>query len=207
MSAPNLTLLIGGVRSGKSALAERLAHATGKPVLFVATMQPLDDELRTRVAAHQASRPRSWRTIEEPERVVSALGQHAGPGDTVVIDCLTLWIANLLQRDLPDPDSAPVEAVGDAIAAARTSAADFSRWAASHDGEVIAVTNEVGMGVVPAYSIGRAFRDALGAANGVVAASAGRVYHLTAGLALELKAQGARPVDAFGEAPLNDPDL
>jgi adenosylcobinamide kinase/adenosylcobinamide-phosphate guanylyltransferase len=104
--APNLTLVIGGARSGKSALVERLAHATGRPVLFAATMEGRDDEVRSRIEAHRRSRPQSWRTIEEPVAVVEALQREATADDAVIVDCLTLWVANLLQRYLPDPEAA-----------------------------------------------------------------------------------------------------
>ena len=207
MNAPRLSLLIGGVRSGKSELAERLAHGTGRSTLFVATMEALDDELRQRVEAHRAKRPDSWRTIEEPLEVVPVLKAEARPGDTVIIDCMTLWIANNLQWDLPDVDSPTPREIDLAVSSARQKASALVEWSAVHDGDAIVVTNEVGMGVVPPYPLGRVFRDALGAANSIVARSAGRVYHLCAGLALEVKGLGAMPVSAFGEAPDDDPRL
>ncbi|HXH83638.1 MAG TPA: bifunctional adenosylcobinamide kinase/adenosylcobinamide-phosphate guanylyltransferase, partial [Candidatus Tectomicrobia bacterium] len=88
-----LTLIIGGARSGKSELALRLAHASGRDVLFVATMEPGDDELRERVARHRSERPAAWRTLEEPRDLVAVLEREARPGDVVVIDCITLWVS------------------------------------------------------------------------------------------------------------------
>ena len=197
----HLSLLTGGARSGKSALAERLAQATGRPVVFLATMAPRDDEVRHRIEQHRASRPATWRTVEEPLDVVSSLDRHTEPGETIVIDCITLWITNLLLRDLPDADSASIVEADKAVEASVNAAAHLVDWTARRTGETFVVTNEVGAGVVPPYRLGRIFRDALGRANGVIAARAGRVYHLNAGLALELKALGALPIDAFGEAP------
>lgn len=203
----HLSLLIGGARSGKSSLAERLAQATGRPVLFVATMEPRDDEVRLRIAQHRASRPSAWRTVEEPVDVVSALEANVRPGDTIVLDCVTLWVANMLLRDLPDADAASVGEADAAVENCVTAARGLLDWASPQAGEMFAVTNEVGMGVIPPYRLGRVFSDALGRVNAVIANAAGRVYHLNAGLVLELKALGALPVDLFGEAPANAPDL
>lgn len=194
-----LTLIIGGARSGKSDLAVRLARESGRPVLFLATLEPRDDEMRARIAAHRGTRPSEWRTVEEPRAVVDALHRHARAGDAVVLDCVTLWVANLLGPDdtAASNDAPPPDAVATAIERAR----DFAAWAAEFDGDVIVVTNEVGMGLVPPYPLGRAFRDALGAANRAIAARADRVYYLVAGLSLELRSLGAIPLDAFGDAP------
>jgi adenosylcobinamide kinase/adenosylcobinamide-phosphate guanylyltransferase len=194
-----LTLILGGARSGKSDLAQRLAAASGRDVLFVATMQPGDDELRLRVEQHRAGRPPSWRTIEATHDVEAALEQHARPGECVVIDCMTMWVSNLLIERLGDGDDVPAEAALAAIDDMAARARAFAGQAAPFDGDVVVVSNEAGMGVVPAYPLGRAFRDALGAANSAVAARADRVYWLAAGLALELKSLGGLPLEAFGE--------
>jgi len=197
-----LTLILGGARSGKSDLAQRLAAASGRDVLFVATMQPGDDELRLRVEQHRAARPPDWRTIEATHDVAGAMEQHARPGEIVVIDCMTMWVSNLLIERLGDGDDVPAAA---ALAAADDVAARaraLAGRAAAFDGDVVVVSNEAGMGVVPAYPLGRAFRDALGAANNAVAVEAERVYWLVAGLALELKSLGALPLKAFGEGGL-----
>jgi adenosylcobinamide kinase/adenosylcobinamide-phosphate guanylyltransferase len=195
-----LTLLIGGARSGKSAFAERLAAASGDPVVFIATMEPLDDDVRARIAVHQQSRPPEWRTIEAPRDLLTALNQHTTASDTVVIDCVTLWVSNLLLASLGESDNpAPADAER-ALAAIDKASRALIEQITSRSGESIVVTNEVGMGVVPAYALGRLFRDALGRVNALFATRADRVYSLTAGLALELKAAGAVPIDAF-EAP------
>lgn len=193
-----LTLILGGARSGKSDLAQRMAQASGRDVVIIATMEARDDEVRAKIAAHQASRPGHWRTIEEPIAIEREI-DRAPAGSFVLLDCVTMWVANLLLVRL-DPegddviDAAPV--VDEIVRAAET----FVAAAAVHDGDVVVVSNEVGLGLVPPYAAGRAFRDALGAVNRVIAARADRVYFVVAGLAVEMKALGALPLDAFGEA-------
>jgi adenosylcobinamide kinase/adenosylcobinamide-phosphate guanylyltransferase len=190
-----LTLILGGARSGKSALAERLAAASGRPVLFIATLEPGDDEMRARIAAHRRARPATWRTVEEPLVALDAATAHARAGDFVLLDCVTLWVSNLiLSRTGNHGDDADDETTAEAVASVR----GFAEWASGFDGDVAAVSNEVGMGLVPPYPLGRAFRDALGAANREIAARADRVYYVVAGLALELRSLGAAPLDAFG---------
>lgn len=192
-----LTLIIGGARSGKSELALRLAHASGRDVLFVATMEPRDDELRERVARHRSERPAAWRTVEAPRDLVAALEREARPGDFAVIDCITLWVSNMLTSALPDADDIDPAAAARAVEAARAQADALAAWCEGFPGDVAAVTNEVGAGVVPAYPLGRVFRDAMGTANAALAERAQRVFAMTAGLAVDLKAIGARPLDAI----------
>ncbi len=194
-----LTLILGGARSGKSDLAERLAIASGRSVLFLATMDPRDDDLRLRVERHRAGRPAAWRTIEEQYNVPAALESQARPGDFVIVDCMTMWISNLLLARLGDSGEPPAAEVADAIEDACGQARALAAWAAAFDGDVAVVSNEVGTGVVPAYPLGRAFRDALGIANRACAEPADRVYGLIAGLALDVKSLGARPIDAFAD--------
>ncbi len=198
------TLILGGARSGKSDLAQRLAIATGRDVLFIATLQPLDDEMRRRVDAHRAARPASWTTVEATADLVGALDAHARPGACVVIDCLTLWASNLLLAVVGESDDVPAERGAAAVDAIADRASALLERIAAHDGEVIAVTNEVGLGVVPPTPLGRLFRDALGGVNRAFAARADRVFYLTAGLALELKSLGAVPLESLG-APPTDP--
>jgi adenosylcobinamide kinase/adenosylcobinamide-phosphate guanylyltransferase len=196
-----LALILGGARSGKSDLAVRLAASSGRPVLFVATMEPGDDELRARVAAHRASRPAEWRTIEAPVALLDALTAEACPDAFVIIDCVTLWVSNLLLAALGDAERATAGEIDAAVRSAVTLAEKLAAWCADAGAEVAAVSNEVGSGVVPAYALGRAFRDSLGGANRALASRASRVYWTTAGLVLELKSLGAVPVEAFGEEP------
>jgi adenosyl cobinamide kinase/adenosyl cobinamide phosphate guanylyltransferase len=169
-----LTLLLGGARSGKSTLALSRARATGRPVAFIATAEALDAEMEERVARHRAERDPTWTTIEEPLDPDQALAELP-PDSCVVLDCLSLWVANLLQQDLPEE-----EIVGRARRAAAA--------AASRPGPTIAVSNEVGMGVVPEHLLGRRYRDALGRVNAVWAAAADEALFVVAGRALELEA-------------------
>lgn len=180
-----LIVIIGGARSGKSALAERLAGKADR-VLFVATAQALDDDMERRIAAHRSSRPPSWNTLEEPLELVDTMREAIEKHDLILLDCLTLWVSNMLLRN---ESSADVE--NSVLSAARQLLELFE----SRDSTWIVVTNEVGLGVVPPSSLGRAYRDALGRVNQLVAARADKVYLMSAGLGLELKSLGARPYD------------
>ena len=191
------TLILGGARSGKSDLAQRLAESSGEAVVFIATMEPRDDEVRARIEAHRAARPAAWTTVEEPRDVLAALDASAPAGAFVVVDCVTLWLSNLLEG-ISDGDAGPT---GDALDDIATRVEALASWCAAYAGDVAVVSNEVGMGIVPAYPLGRVFRDALGTANRALAARADRVYYTVAGLALELKSLGALPFDAIDAGP------
>ena len=167
-----LTLVLGGARSGKSVLAERLTlSAAGKaPPLYVATAEAFDDEMRDRIARHRADRGPGWRTVEAPADPAAAIAAAAEAG-AVLLDCLTIWAATLmhLERD-PDTETARL------VAAAR----DLGR-------PVVMVANEVGLGIVPDNALARRFRDVAGRMNQQVAAAADRVIFVAAGLPLVLK--------------------
>lgn len=170
-----VTLVLGGVRSGKSAFAQRQAEtfaAGGRPVM-IATGQAFDDEMRDRIVRHQADRGDSWRTIEAPLDLAGALKDLSGQ-DVVVVDCLTLWLSNhmLAEHDLAVQRERLSEAV-------RSCSARL--WL---------VSNEVGWGVVPDSSLGRRFRDEAGRLHQDLAAIADEVFLIVAGLPLSLKAQG-----------------
>lgn len=182
MSGKDLVLLLGGAGAGKSALAVRLASAAaGRAgrVLFVATAQPGDAEMAERIRRHQAARPKHWRLVEEPFDLARAVEANAAGCDAVLVDCLTLWVSNLLLRHEGDP------ATGERIL--RETAALLAAWERL-DTPWFVVSNEVGMGVVPPYPLGRAYRDVLGKVNRAVAAKATKAYLVVAGLALDLKA-------------------
>jgi adenosyl cobinamide kinase/adenosyl cobinamide phosphate guanylyltransferase len=163
-----LVLLLGGARSGKSRLAVERAAAAGRPVVFIATGEPGDDEMAQRIELHRAERPAEWQTVEEPIEIEQAL-RAAPPEATVVLDCLSLWVANVLETH-------PVEEVAAAAAAA----------AAARAGMTLAVSNEVGLGVVPMHPVGRAYRDALGRVNTIWADAAEDAYFVVAGRTLHL---------------------
>ena len=174
-----LTLVLGGVRAGKSAFAQRLA-SSGKRVLVVATAEAGDAEMAARIAAHQASRPAEWATLEAAVDVAEALSPVVDGYDTVLLDCLTLWVSNLLLR-APDPASA-----GEGIAAQAEALLALQRRS---DATWVVVSNEVGLGVIPPSELGRAYEDALGRVNQRFAAQADAVYFMAAGLPLQLKGE------------------
>jgi adenosylcobyric acid synthase len=163
----SLTVLLGGARSGKSALAQRWA---GEGATLIATGTALDDEMRVRIARHRADRPASWITVEEPIDLRGALADARG---TVVVDCLSLWVANLFEAGWTDE---AVEVEGAAAAAA----------AAARGERTFAVSNEVGLGIVPATPLGRRYRDVLGRVNASWADAAERAVLVVAGRVLEL---------------------
>ena len=182
-----LTFILGGARSGKSTLAERLARQ-GERVLYVATAEGRDEEMRRRIAAHQAARPQHWDTVEEPLDLAGALRPVHNRYDTVLIDCLTLWVSNLLLGRQP---GAADDAIEERIL---NTARELLQLVASSGAGWIMVSNEVGLGVVPGSPLGRSYRDLLGRVNQLAAAHARQVYLMGAGLPLQVKPAGPPPV-------------
>jgi adenosylcobinamide kinase / adenosylcobinamide-phosphate guanylyltransferase len=168
-----LTVLLGGARSGKSQLAVELADRSGSPVTFVATGEAGDEEMAARIAAHRAQRPDGWLTVEEPYALEAVLSE-ADPSHTVVVDCLTLWTANALARD------------GDAEHVL-SSAARAAAVAAAREALTIAVSNEVGLGIVPMDALGREYRDLLGSVNRAWVDVSAEAAFVVAGRALRLE--------------------
>ena len=172
---PPVTLVLGGARSGKSTHAEKLVCGTlssvARPAVYIATAQAGDVEMATRIMAHRARRGVAWTTIEEPLKLSEALGQAAAHAKPVLVDCLTLWLSNLMHAGA-DIDHATDDLL-----------AGLEGYAAP----VVFVSNEVGLGVVPDTPLGRAFRDAQGRLNMRMAERADRVILMTAGLPLTMK--------------------
>ncbi|HEY0504070.1 MAG TPA: bifunctional adenosylcobinamide kinase/adenosylcobinamide-phosphate guanylyltransferase [Lysobacter sp.] len=167
------SLILGGARSGKSALAERIASQSGREVVYVATAQAGDGEMAARIAHHRERRPPHWRCVEEPLALADALRRNAHPERCVLVDCLTLWLSNLL------------------------AASDEARFARERDalvellhalpGEVVMVSNEVGLGIVPMGELTRRFVDEAGRLHQALAQRCERVVFVAAGLPLILK--------------------
>lgn len=173
----------GGARSGKSSYAERLAASLGALVTYIATLEPLDDEMKSRIARHQAQRPAAWRTIEAHRNPLEA-ARSAETGDTILLDCISLWVSNRL-LDLRDEDPRPEDIDALESTLLRDTHALLALLA-SREGTSVIVSNEVGAGLVPEYALGRAYRDLLGRVNQQVAQRAARAWLLVAGRALEL---------------------
>jgi adenosylcobinamide kinase/adenosylcobinamide-phosphate guanylyltransferase len=168
---PQLTLVLGGARSGKSACAERLVEGAAGHGLYLATGTAGDEEMVERIRRHRARRGPSWTTVEEPLELAAALGRHAAPGRPVLVDCLTLWLSNIM-------------AEGRNVAQEREQLLGALATASS---PFVLVANEVGLGLVPATPLGRAFRDEAGWLNQTIAAAAQRVIFVAAGIPLTIK--------------------
>ena len=168
-----ITLVLGGARTGKSRYAQKLAERASA-VAFVATAKAVDDEMREKILRHRHERPKNWRTFEEPLDLAQIIAEHASRFDLLLVDCLTLFVANILEEN---PTRAEAR-ITDFLDSLRTASAC-----------IVLVSNEVGSGVVPAYPLGRRFRDALGELNQKVAAIADNVVLMIAGLPMALKGQ------------------
>ena len=178
-------LLIGGARSGKSHFAQELALKLDKPVLFVATAEASDEEMRHRIEEHQKTRPATWSTLEVNTHIGSRIEQEIGRAQVVIIDCITLLVNNVFgqyshqsgeQIDAPLIEQKLTSEISELVECIDHTAASF-----------IIVTNEVGTGLVPANRVGRLYRDLLGKANQILAQRADEIYLMVAGLPLTIK--------------------
>lgn len=190
-----LVLILGGARSGKSAMAERMAMEMGGRVTYLATAQPLDEEMMGRIENHRAARPKGWRTLEEPLELAGAVERAAVDSDVVLVDCLTLWLSNQLCRIEAPESSREWHAALDDLAG-RMEQSTSRLLEGVRDGEATAlfVSNEVGLGLVPPTPMGRAYRDLLGAVNRRLAAEADQVLLMVAGLAMDVKRLSVGPL-------------
>jgi adenosylcobinamide kinase / adenosylcobinamide-phosphate guanylyltransferase len=192
---PRLILILGGARSGKSVFAERLAVSSGRTVAFIATATAGDDEMRARIARHRASRPREWHTIEEPLDLARAVRQAYKLADVLLLDCVTLWLGNMVSQEPGQRESGDkgieelciTSNLFDELSLKQVEALLAVVQSAEPNKTLIVVSNEVGLGVVPAYPLGRVYRDTLGYVNQRLAQAADRVYLMVAGLAVDIK--------------------
>ena len=178
--AAQFVLILGGARSGKSHYAEKLAAEFGPHVLYVATAEAGDEEMVRRIEFHRQVRPSTWQTLEAPRHVGSALATVGSRPDVILLDCLTLLVSNIvlaLEAEGPEAMEEALQAEVESLLAAQ---ADLAV-------PLIAVSNEVGLGLVPPYPLGRIYRDMLGWANQRLAAEADKVLFMAAGLPLILK--------------------
>src|SRR5689334_14545736 len=178
-----ITLILGGARSGKSSYAQRLAEEAGKSVTFIATAQALDNEMSARIQKHRAERPANWETLETQFDIASCVGQIKSK--VVILDCITLLISNLLMQFVKDDlvDETPF------MAAVEKEINKLTRAFRAHgqDQDWLIISNEVGLGLVPPYQMGRVYRDAIGWANQQLAREADRVIFMVAGIPTTVK--------------------
>lgn len=178
-------MLTGGARSGKSDYAEKLAKEGTPPVLYVATAQAYDEEMKSRIANHRAKRPKDWRTLEAPENIGQLIADDLNGAQTVIIDCVTVLTSNILCRLYEDKKSGPSdEQITDAV---MVEIDNIIKCLKNQPANFIIVTNEVGLGLVPDNRMGRLYRDILGKANQNLAAACDKVLFMASGLSIELK--------------------
>ncbi|MFN8411074.1 MAG: bifunctional adenosylcobinamide kinase/adenosylcobinamide-phosphate guanylyltransferase [Anaerolineales bacterium] len=176
-----LTFLLGGARSGKSSHAQKLAEQSGKSVTFIATAQALDDEMSTRIQKHQQERPSNWDTLEIPFEIVSQLGMLKT--DLVILDCMTLLVTNLMMQfvegDLVDEEKSTL--------AVHAETEKLLAYIHEHKQDWFIISNEVGLGLVPPYQMGRVYRDLLGWTNQQLAREADQVLWMVAGIPVPIQ--------------------
>ena len=176
--AKEYIFIVGGARSGKSRFAQELAKELGNKVLFIATGEPLDEEMKARIDEHKKARPKSWRTLEITTNIGKQLEVEIGDAEAVIIDCLTLLVSNLIGEELDYPK------------AEKRVLAEINRLIAGMDklnASFIIISNEVGTGLVPETKLGRVYRDILGKANQLIAQRSSKVYFMVAGIPVKIK--------------------
>lgn len=188
-NVPRVILIIGGARSGKSTFAERLAATSGRRVAFIATATASDEDMRDRIARHRAVRPTDWFTLEEPLDLARAVQQASQEADVLLLDCMTLWLANWMghSNTIESADDVTLKhAYTDGVLAAIETLLATVRTLPA-DKTLLIVSNEVGLGIVPMHPLSRTYRDVLGWVNQRLARDAERVYLMVAGLAVDIK--------------------
>ncbi|MBT9160209.1 MAG: bifunctional adenosylcobinamide kinase/adenosylcobinamide-phosphate guanylyltransferase [Dehalococcoidia bacterium] len=180
-------LILGGARSGKSRFAENLAGTISGKVLFIATAEALDEEMKTRIAEHQRQRPSSWQTLEAPTDVTKGIAARIGDAEIVLIDCLTLLVSNLMlgeERGLSESGGLDTKDAENRVVAEIETLAEFIQKTSA---TFIIVSNEVGLGLVSENRLGRVYCDLLGRANQLIARYANEVYFMVAGIPMKVK--------------------
>jgi adenosylcobinamide kinase/adenosylcobinamide-phosphate guanylyltransferase len=207
--ANKFILILGGARSGKSTFAQSLAKKLGKKILFVATGEPLDEEMASRIEEHKRRRPKNWRTLEIDTQVGQKLQGQIKDADVVLLDCITLLVSNILTKEaresLPycDPFASsviaseakqsysaqdmPAEAISQTEKQVMAEMEDLIDCIDKHECNFIVVSNEVGLGLVPDNKLGRIYRDVLGKANQLLAQHASEVYFMVSGIPVKIK--------------------
>lgn len=187
--AKKFILILGGARSGKSSLARQMAEKLGEKVLFVATGQPLDDEMALRIAEHKRKRPENWRTLEIDIQVGQKLQEQLGDADVVLLDCVTLLVSNILTKEVGELPChfERSEAISEAEKRVIDEVEELIECIDTHESTFIVVSNEVGLGLVPENKLGRVYRDLLGKANQLLARHADEVYFMASGIPLKIK--------------------
>lgn len=171
-----IILITGGCRSGKSDHAVQLADAAGSPVTFIATAEAFDDEMKQRIARHQSERPVEWNLIEEPLKLAEAITKGLEQSETVIVDCLTLWVSNLLFKEHINDETTVTLRIKQLLENIE-----------SCSGRVIFVTNEVGLGIVPADKLTRLYRDCIGRVNQCVGRAADKLIFMISGVPQQIK--------------------
>lgn len=197
----NLVLITGGARSGKSSFAELLAAHPRQPVIYIATAQVYDEEMALRVKKHQNQRPSHWALVEEPLALAAVLERYRQEKGVILVDCITLWLSNLLLSRYPEEKALQGREYSEALN-------ELEQWileqvrtvsglAQQITPQVIMVTNEVGNGIVPDNPLSRVYRDLAGRANQILGRSASKVYSVVAGYPVEIKAAGQALLDSL----------
>jgi len=182
--AKQCILILGGARSGKSRFANEIAPDFGDRVLFVATGEALDEEMRQRIEEHKRERPPNWRSLEVPTGVGKGIQEESGDAQVVIVDCLTLLVSNVIGQCCDDPGQISAESVQERLT---TEIDELIECIDDSTATFILVSNEVGMGLVPENRLGRLYRDLLGKINQIFAQRADRVYFMLSGIPFSLK--------------------